>query len=263
MVQGLATQPEFMSEIKLEKFSNQPIEDPKGDKTYQPILLSDSKGTYLQENIFHPVQENIIWECKKGRNSQQAAQLVENHFGSWTETHNKIWLYIWIGTCDLTTLDRETFLIHLASKDSHEIVDKISTNFQRISAIVARYPNCKLTFLEIPVYSIRNWNYAHGHMSPSDFLEEDHCLDNQVTELNSVVKYINTTLGIFSPDFSYDLYRTSKYSSHSDKQKGQNKITRYINVNLYKDSIHPTPLLPKAWLRKYILRILKDCWQEN
>ncbi|CAC5389908.1 unnamed protein product [Mytilus coruscus] len=162
-----------MSEIKLEKFSNKPIIEPiiEGVKTYTPIIYSDSKGTSLRENIFHPLQENIVWKCFKGSKSRDSVKWLEKNIKSLVLKYNRIWLYIWIGTCDITTLDRSTFLINLTSEDTSEIVEQITTNFQLIVQIISAYPQCKVTFLEIPIYSIRKWNYSHGHMNPIEFLE--------------------------------------------------------------------------------------------
>lgn len=249
-----------MSEIKLEKFSNKPIIEPEGVKTYTPIIYSDSKGTFLRDNIFHPLQENIVWNCFKGSKSRDSVKWLEKNIKSLVLKYNKIWLYIWIGTCDITTLDRSTFLISLTSEDTSEIVEQITTNFQFIAQIISAYPQCRVTFLEIPIYSIRKWNYSHGHMNPIEFLQQDKILDIQVSSLNSSIKILNTSLNNFSPDFSYDLYRTSRYSTHTDKDKGLHKTRKYLNTNLYKDGIHPTPLLAKVWLKKFTLRIIRDCW---
>lgn len=42
-----------------------------------------------------------------------------------------------------------------------ELVQKLIENFQEIPEILQKYPGCKLTFLEIPHYSISEWNKSH------------------------------------------------------------------------------------------------------
>jgi hypothetical protein len=43
----------------------------------------------------------------------------------------------------------------------------------KIIKIINRYPGTKVTFLETPVYSIKNWNESKGHKDPNVFVEQD------------------------------------------------------------------------------------------
>jgi len=82
-------------------------------------------------------------------------------------------------------------------------------------------------------------------------------LENQIIQLNSEIKKLNERNQTFSPDFNFDLYRTSK-----TKRRGGRQVSRrYFNLELCTDGIHPTPILAKAWLMKFTLRYIKDCWK--
>lgn len=246
-----------MSLIKLTKFGNKHIEGPTGKRTLRPVILADSKGVRLQQQFIHKDQSNIIWWCKRGRKVHEAIDWLKTNLETEIQLIGDIWLYIWVGTCNLTSFDRSTRYICLSSSKSQETVDQVTTTYKEIIQLFAKYPNCKLTFLETPFYSIVNWNSKQNHKNPSTFLEQDHLLEQQVILLNKEVKNINSSLGTHSPDFSYDLYRTSNCKTANHKGKKQRK---YFNVALYPDGIHPDPVLAKVWLMKLVVQIFRDCW---
>lgn len=233
----------FLSFIKLTKFGNKLIEGPKGKGTIRPVVLADSKGVRLQQQFIHKEQRNIIWWCKRGRKIQEALDWLKANLETEIQLIGDIWLYIWVGTCNLTAFDRSTRYICLSSSKSQDTVAQITTTYKDIMQLFAKYLNCKLTFLETPFYSIVNWNTKQKHKAPSKLLEQDHLLQKQVLLLNKKVKTINTFLGTHSPDFSHDLYRTSNCKTSNHKGKKQRK---YFNVALYQDGIHPDPALAKV-----------------
>ncbi|CAC5397669.1 unnamed protein product [Mytilus coruscus] len=192
----------FISLIKLTKFGNKRIEGPTGKRTFRPVILADSKGVRLQQQFIHKDQSNIIWWCKRGRKVHEAIDWLKTNLETEIQLIGDIWLYIWVGTCNLTSLDRSTRYICLSSSKSQETVDQITTTYKDIIQLFAKYPNCKLTFLETPFYLIVNWNTKQKHKDPSTFLEQDHLLEQQVILLNKEVKSINSSLGTHSPDFS-------------------------------------------------------------
>jgi hypothetical protein len=73
---------------------------------------------------------------------------------------DNISLYVWLGTCDLTEYN---FPYITLRSNTSELVQKIVENFQEIPEILQKYPGYKLTFLEIPHYSIYKWNKSHKH----------------------------------------------------------------------------------------------------
>jgi hypothetical protein len=61
---------------------------------------------------------------------------------------------VWLGTCDLTDYDGR-FVTLAANKD---IVDSLINTYQKCIDLLNPYPACKLTFFEIPPYSIIDFN---------------------------------------------------------------------------------------------------------
>ena len=103
-----------------------------------------------------------------------------------------------MGTCNLTSKNKKC--ISLKSENDEE-VDKIISKYNEIIKIINRYPGTKVTFLETPVYSIKNWNESKGHTDPNAFVEQDENLSKQIFTLNGKVREINNSLGTHSPDF--------------------------------------------------------------
>ena len=69
--------------------------------------------------------------------------------------------------------------------------------YNEIIKIINRYPGTKVTFLETPVYSIKNWNESKGHKDPNVFVKQDENLWKQINTLNGKVKEINNTFARF------------------------------------------------------------------
>ncbi|CAG2226102.1 unnamed protein product [Mytilus edulis] len=189
-----------------------------------------AKGTKLQSQFVHSQQSNITWWCQRGRTIQQSIAWLKANLDTEIQLIGDIWLFVWIGTCNLTSIDKNTRYISLSSFDNTEIIQQITQGYKEIINLLAKYPNCRVTFLETPFYSIINWNTKQHHKDPSVFSEQEHSLEQQVIALNKEVKAINTSLHSHSPDFNYDLYRTSKYKS--SKHKGSRK-QRVFNIALY------------------------------
>jgi len=157
-----------MSENKLRKYLKRPLPPIIGQQLYTPIVISDSKGKYLKDNCSTEIEHNIKWRCVSGRSVEQGyLWLLENithEIGHFDNIH----LYIWFGTCDLTIYDRTTRYISLTS-ESDTIIEQTTAIFRKIIEITQKYSSCKLTFLEIPVYSIFEWNKYQGHPTPSSY----------------------------------------------------------------------------------------------
>ncbi|CAG2239405.1 unnamed protein product [Mytilus edulis] len=250
-----------MSLSKIIKFGNKSLDPPQGRRTHRPVILADSKGTKLQSQFVHSQQSNITWWCQRGRTIQQSIAWLKANLDTEIQLIGDIWLFVWIGTCNLTSIDKNTRYISLSSFNNTEIIQQITQGYKEIIDLLAKYPNCRVTFLETPFYSIINWNTKQHHKDPTVFSEQEHILEQQVIALNKEVKAINTSLHSHSPDFNYDLYRTSKY--RSSKHKGSTKQRKFFNIALYPDGIHPDPALAKAWLRKILQQIFINCWSSH
>jgi hypothetical protein len=85
--------------------------------------------------------------------------------------------------------------------ENDEEVDKIISKYNEIIKITNRYPGTKVTFLETPVYSIKNWNESKRYKDTKVFVEQDENLSKQIYTLNGKVREINNSLGTHSPVF--------------------------------------------------------------
>jgi predicted RNA-binding protein with RPS1 domain len=113
-----------------------------------------------------------------------------------------IHLYIWLGTCNLTT--KKDKFISLASHDS-TTVTLINDYIRKINDLVLSSAECKVTVLELPEYSIVSYNKKAGHNKPQNFTNEDAQLHQQIYQLNGEIRQINQTLQTQSPEFTSDL----------------------------------------------------------
>ena len=91
-----------MSENKLRKFIARPRTSPVGDRKLQPIVLTDSKGNWLKRQISDEIENQIIWQAKCGARVEESTRWLKNNIANKIIRHGDIWLYVWLGTCNLT-----------------------------------------------------------------------------------------------------------------------------------------------------------------
>ena len=91
--------------------------------------------------------------CESGTNTTGAINTLRSNFINLIQEYSHIWLYVWIGTCDLTQLDSSTRYITLKS-ESNTVIQKLKSEFELIYEILNQYHGNKITFLELPFYSI-------------------------------------------------------------------------------------------------------------
>lgn len=60
-----------MTDKKLLKYLRKSFEPPNGEQRLTPVVLTDSKGKYLQPQCSLPIGTNIRWWDKSGRNTKQ------------------------------------------------------------------------------------------------------------------------------------------------------------------------------------------------
>lgn len=99
-------------------------------------------------------------------------------------------------------------------------------------------------FLEIPPYSIVEWNRAKGHIDPQIFKEKDKTLNKTICILKDYIRNVNSVCIVNGPRFKLHLL---KYR----KEKGKCQRVSY-NFQLYIDDIHPCSMLAKVWLKRLI-----------
>ena len=121
---------------------------------------------------------------ESGTNTTGAINTLRSNLINLIQEHSHIWLYVWIGT----QLDASTRYITLKSFESNTGIQKLKSEFELIYEILNQYPGNKITFLELPFYSIVKWNSVHNHKEPSSFQEQDRALENQIINLNSELK---------------------------------------------------------------------------
>jgi len=165
---------------------------------------------------------------------------------------------VWYGTCDLTQYNKK--YIALASETESNI-DKAAEYLQKIKELMKSYPGSKVTFLEIPVYSIVEFNRDRDHKTPEDFKEQDTKLEKQIYKLNDKIRELNREEHTHSPLFTVDLIQNSK----TIKNKKTRTSTSRKNTSFwpYVDGVHPGQLLAKVWLRKIAQHAAKNCWTAN
>ena len=210
-----------------------------------PIILADSKGKYL----YSREDRKLIWHSKGGRNTNEAYNWLLKNSSELNKSHGNVSLYIWTGTCDLTAKKKK--YISLES-NTEKILSNYKSNLIKIKDFCSSSQFIKkVTFLQIPYYSIEIWNKSKGHPNSESFKEDDRKLNSLVDSANQFIETINSELGTYTPKFNEDLVR-------SRKRKGS-KGRYSCNFGLFKDGIHPGEALRKAWLASLKRKISKDC----
>ncbi|CAG2230974.1 unnamed protein product [Mytilus edulis] len=134
-----------MTDKKLLKYLKKSFEPPNGEQILTPVVLTDSKGKYLQAQCSLPIENSIRWWDKSGRNSKQGLKWLRDNLETEIALIGNISLYIWVGTCDLTEYNHPYIKLR---QEPEEIVQSVINNFQKIAEILKNYPACKLTFLK-------------------------------------------------------------------------------------------------------------------
>lgn len=242
-----------MTEHKLLKYLRQRFDPPTGDDRLTPVILTDSKGRYLSYQCKTPFENSIKWWGESGRSSGQGLGWLRDNIEQKIGHLDNIHLYVWLGTCDLTEYIHP--FIQLRPK-TDELVQQLLNNFQEISKLLSGYTGCRTTFLEIPPYSIFEWNKQHKHTEPNKFLADDVALAKQIIEINNHIRYINSTLNVSTPSPSFTASVLHIINSKNTHERARDKY----NFQLYKDGIHPSPNLARVWLRKISHLVKRDCW---
>ena len=228
-----------------------------GIRSYTPILLSDSKGYQLYNQVrHHTVDNSIIWWGDSSYTTADGIDELKSKIARARRRFGNIWLYFWLGTCDLTCKERGQKYIDIRS-ETEITVNSLSSQYQQLHEVLDQYPDVKYTILKIPHYSIESFNKYKGHQNHKIFADKDNILWDQIDLINSKIDSINQSIGSYSPHFSLDLYRNSKYKRGNHRTPS---TRHYYNFNLYTDGIHPDQLLSQVWLKRISIQMYKDCW---
>ena len=215
-----------------------------------PLLLTDIKGDYLSEHSTNRIENSIVWLGGKGWTSERGLDYFTSNCDSLRATNGDFHLFVWLGTCDMTSKSRRTRYVHLNSNYSRDAA-KLILNLKKFSTLASR-KNFPVTILEIPVYCIREYNKYQGHSEPEIFAEQDRKLHLSIELVNKEIRKINRRNVKISPKFNSDLEFTRKNNSKYNKYR--------FCFAQFKDGVHPNPLLAKYWLRKISEKVDLQCF---
>ncbi|CAC5424744.1 unnamed protein product [Mytilus coruscus] len=204
-----------MSEAKLAKYRRtHNFVPPTGRSRQRPVILSDRKGFTLRNNIVNPFDQNIIWWCQESVSIEQSFAWLKRNLATKLYEIGDIALYVWLGTCNLTTKEKSSKYISITT-DKSVAVDKITSCIDDIKSYVQDFPQAKFIFLELPVYSVKAYNESKRHPDPKTFKQQDETLAYQVWQVNEKIRATNQTLKTRSPNFSLFLQARKHHRTRS------------------------------------------------
>ena len=212
------------------------------------VIVSDSKGNYLKQHAQTSLERSIIWLGHSGLNSEEGINLLKSKLAELTRTYGRLSVYLFLGTCDITQKVGDFISLKQSYRSIRDEVIRLYTEL----ADFAQSNSLDLTLLEIPIYSIKEWNKYYGDPCPEVFDRNDKQIYKSVIKVNNAIKSINSRLLKHSPSFSLDLENNRKPHGRNERY--------YFNYCLLKDGIHPSPLLAKLWLRRIAALIRQDCY---
>ena len=138
----------------------------------------------------------------------QYRYLLVRNLSTKVKIYDQIVIFVWLGTCDLTK-NKGSF-ISLQHGTDEEAVSYLPNRIQNFCSFAARVPSVKLVFLEIPPYSIVEWNRCKGQHSPLYFQKQDISLNTRIILVNEVFRQINDSRNFTYPLLRLDLTRYRK-----------------------------------------------------
>ncbi|CAG2207349.1 CYP4B1 [Mytilus edulis] len=100
------------------------------------------------QNGIHCKAIDIKWWFKSGQKSTDGLAWLKDNLASKIGHLDNSSLYVWLGTCDFTDYSRRDKVITL--KDNpEEAASQLINNLKEFETLLAEYPGCKITFLEI------------------------------------------------------------------------------------------------------------------
>ena len=83
---------------------------------FTPIIVSDSKARYLEQEVIAPVERKLVWWFQSGASAKDQLHYIKDNLEVQLQRYPRIILYIWVGTCDLTK--KEGKFIYLRARDN-------------------------------------------------------------------------------------------------------------------------------------------------
>jgi hypothetical protein len=163
----------------------------------RPVILFESKGDYLKDQVLHPEERQIVWWNKRGTDIKHSLHWQEKNIKSKINELGNTHLCIWLRTCDLTTKNKDG-TISLVTQHS-ETSKNVFEELKKFKLLLQPYPNSGITFVEIPHYSLTKWN-IHAKKSPiEDRINQDQELHQQIVDLNTQIQDLCSSLNVRSP----------------------------------------------------------------
>lgn len=236
---------------KLQKYIERPLYF-NGRLKCKPILIADSKGNYLKSHsdIISNFGYSVEFVCRGGARFQDYFHWLRYNLENKVNQYGNIVLYIWLGTCDLSV--KKGKFTELRHTDDSTAISYMKFQIDRYISFVSNFPSVTLVFLEIPPYSIKEWNHSKGFHNPQLFHSQDLILLERVSLVNEYIRLVNENTFVTSPRFKLDLLRFRK-------AKGDKSHRASLNFSTYKDGIHPGYLLARCWMKRLVQQIFKDC----
>jgi hypothetical protein len=206
-----------MSEKKIRDYLQTQRSPTLGSRALKPVILSDSKGNYLKDQVLHPEDRQIVWWNKRGTNIKNSLHWLEKNIKSKINELGNIHLYIWLGTCDLTTKDKDG-TISLATQHS-ETSKNVLEELKKFKLLLQPYPNSKITFTEIPHYSITKWNGRVKKSPTEDRINQDQELHQQIVDLNTQIQDLNSSPNVRSPLLNLHLKASKQVKRAKNKPR--------------------------------------------
>ncbi|MCG8049519.1 MAG: hypothetical protein JAY66_28240 [Candidatus Thiodiazotropha taylori] len=209
--------------------------------------MTDSKGRYLQGVQHALVLPNIPIQFlgRSGLRLAQGLNLLKDNIHGIIKSASFTHLYVWLGTCDLTTKAADHSL-HLRNRNDDDCYRYVFTQIQRFYQLTAHYKEVKLVFLQIPPYSIVRWHENKCRPVTQGNKQDDLILFRRICYINEFIDTINDSHMVSSVRFKLDLFQEKK----TRNRKGRKSVT----YSHYLDGIHPNNQLSMVWLKRIVER---------
>ena len=166
----------------------------------KPVVISDSKGRYLQECVNGKTPENkILWVFKSGATTFDRYLWLCQNIDNLIQEYGNLSVYIFTGTCDLTIRQRikvgfgknqRLVKSKYATLRTPDSVDLLQRHYLMLKRLLET-KGVKLTFLNVPLYSIERL--------------DDKRLTEYVEAVNMFINKIDKDMGTYSPKLNEDL----------------------------------------------------------
>ncbi|MCG8033532.1 MAG: hypothetical protein JAZ03_15335 [Candidatus Thiodiazotropha taylori] len=244
------------------KYINRPINF-NGTLTKQPLLLSDSKAKYVLDYkyLIEDLGYFIDFQYRGGARFLDLYFWLQRNLHFKVQQYGNLVLYIWLGTCDLTekksvfekygSRKKKITYVDLRHKNDEFAIAYVRQQIDKFCQLVSHFPSVQIVFLEIPCYSIEQYNKHLKAPNPESFHDKDLILTERIGIINDYIRDVNRVSGFNTPRFKRDLIKYRKSEGESQRKS--------LDFTGYKDGIHPDKWLAGVWMKKIVTHMLHTC----